>query len=54
MAMSERLASLQVKHAQLERELDEEFQRPMPNTETVARLKRAKLRLKDEMAQMSA
>ena len=53
MAQTERLVSLQAKHAQLERELDDEFQRPKPNSETVTRLKRAKLRLKDEMAQMS-
>ena len=54
MAQTERLVSLRTKHAQLERELDEEFQRPLPNAETVIRIKRAKLRLKDEMAQMIA
>ena len=54
MALTERLESLRTKHAELQRELDQEIQRPMPSPEIIARIKRAKLRVKDQMADLTA
>ena len=44
------LAALSAKHAQIDESLHQEIQRPMPDTVRVTRLKREKLRLKEEMA----
>ena len=44
------LAALEAKHAGLEARIDNELQRPAPDTGIVATLKKQKLRLKDEMA----
>ena len=54
MSVRDRIETLQTKHAALERELDEEAHRPLPNIETLTRIKREKLRLKDEMSRLSA
>lgn len=43
------LESLTAKHANLDQRIDEENHRPVPDTTTLARLKKEKLRLKDEM-----
>ena len=53
MSLSDRMHTLRAKHAQLERELEEEVHRPLPSTETVSRLKRSKLQIKDEIARLS-
>jgi hypothetical protein len=53
MPKSDRIRSLQAKHAKLETELGHEEARPMPNVGVVATLKREKLRIKDEMLRMS-
>jgi hypothetical protein len=53
MPISDRIRSLQAKHAKLETELDHEAARPMPNEAIVATLKKEKLRIKDEMTRMS-
>jgi hypothetical protein len=53
MPKSDRVRSLQAKHAKLESELTHEEARPMPNGAIVASLKKEKLRLKDEMIRMS-
>jgi hypothetical protein len=42
--------ALQAKHAELEARIDEESHRPMPDSGTLARLKKEKLRIKEEMA----
>ncbi|TFU02983.1 DUF465 domain-containing protein [Polymorphobacter arshaanensis] len=44
------LAALSAKHAQIEASLHQETLRPMPDTVRVARLKREKLRIKEEMS----
>jgi hypothetical protein len=49
MSLHDRIEALREKHALLERALDEEIHRPLPNQETVHDLKRQKLRIKDEI-----
>jgi hypothetical protein len=49
-----RLNSLQDRHASLDRQLAAEGARPAPDAGTIARLKRAKLRLKEEMERLRA
>lgn len=44
------VSALQAKHAGLEARINEESQRPMPDTATLARLKKEKLRVKEEIA----
>ena len=50
MALDDRVRTLQDKHADLEKLLDEETGRPMPDTVVVHDLKRQKLAIKDEIA----
>lgn len=49
MSLESRLESLKSRHASLERSIAEEDLRPQPDAEALARLKREKLRLKEEM-----
>jgi hypothetical protein len=49
MSLHARLDALQQRHAALESRLFEEDHRPLPDTETIARLKIEKLQIKDEM-----
>jgi hypothetical protein len=49
MSVQDRIEALREKHASLERALDEEIHRPLPNQEAVHDLKRQKLRIKDEI-----
>jgi hypothetical protein len=44
------VSALQARHAGLEARIDEESQRPRPDMATLARLKKEKLRVKEEMA----
>ena len=44
------MSALQAKHAGLEARIDEEIHRPLPDTATLARLKKEKLRIKEEIA----
>ena len=44
------VSALQAKHAGLEARIDEESQRPMPDTATLSRLKKEKLKVKEEMS----
>ncbi|MBL8832088.1 MAG: YdcH family protein [Rhodospirillales bacterium] len=53
MPKSDRVRSLQAKHAKLERELSHEEARPAPSAPVIATLKREKLKIKDELARMS-
>ena len=53
MAVSERIESLRTRHAALEAELEEMMLRPMPSPEDVHRVKREKLKLKDEISRLS-
>jgi hypothetical protein len=52
MTMQDYVESLRSKHAFLERQIDDEMHRPLPDQSTLTRLKREKLRLKDELARM--
>lgn len=49
MNLQSRLGSLKDRHAGLESSIAAERQRPLPNTEALGRLKRDKLRLKEEI-----
>ncbi|MBG02521.1 MAG: hypothetical protein CMM59_00390 [Rhodospirillaceae bacterium] len=53
MSVTDHIAALQKKHAELETELDDENSRPMPDTGAIADLKRQKLAIKDELAKLS-
>jgi hypothetical protein len=53
MSFEERIESLRSKHALLEAALKDEIQRPLPDPATTTRIKREKLRLKDEMMRLS-
>ena len=50
MTADQPLDSLRSKHKSLEREIDEEVHRPLPDELHLAELKREKLRVKDQMA----
>ena len=52
MSLQDRIEALKEKHAALERALDEEIKRPLPNQDAVHDLKRQKLRIKDEICQL--
>jgi hypothetical protein len=52
MSLESRLESLKSRHASLERSIADEDLRPQPDSQTLARLKREKLRLKEEMERM--
>lgn len=49
MNLQSRLSTLKERHADLETKIAEEGQRPRPDTDTLGRLKREKLRVKEEM-----
>lgn len=46
------VSALQMKHAGLERQIQDELNRPMPDLATIQTLKRRKLRIKEELAQL--
>lgn len=52
MSMHEHVDSLRTKHAHLEAMIDEELHRPLPDQATVTRLKKEKLRLKEEIERL--
>ena len=47
------LACLEAQHAALEREIDDEAHRPLPDQAHLTELKRRKLKVKEEIARMS-
>ncbi len=49
MDVDARFTTLTSKHADLERTIEEERQRPLPDGLLISRLKREKLRIKDEI-----
>ncbi len=49
MSLESRLERLKTRHADLERSIAQEDHRPMPDAEALSRLKRQKLRLKEEI-----
>ena len=52
MSPKDHIVALKEKHAALERAIDEENRRPLPNDEVISDLKRQKLRIKDELYQL--
>jgi hypothetical protein len=52
MSMHEHVDSLRTKHARLEEMIDEEQHRPMPDQSAVSRLKKEKLRIKEEIERL--
>ena len=54
MAAIEHVEALRAKHADLEQQLAEEVSRPHPSDEIIVRMKREKLRLKDELASLQS
>ena len=52
MSQKDRIEALREKHAALDRAIDEENRRPLPNHDMIADLKRQKLRIKDEIFQL--
>lgn len=53
MATLDRIDALRRQHSHLEQRLDEETHRPHPDDGVLAELKRQKLRIKDEISQLS-
>lgn len=53
MAAEERIESLRRKHHDLDEALHREYTRAYPDTSTLAKLKREKLRLKDELDRLN-
>lgn len=52
MPVQEHVDSLRNKHAHLEHLIDEELHRPMPDQTALARLKKEKLRIKEEIERL--
>lgn len=52
MNLQSRLSALKERHASLESRIADEDQRPRPDAETLGRLKREKLRVKEEMERL--
>ncbi|GAA4760870.1 YdcH family protein [Novosphingobium ginsenosidimutans] len=44
------VSALQLKHAGLERQIQDELNRPLPDLAMIQQLKRRKLRIKEELA----
>ncbi len=51
MSLQDRIEALKQRHAHLENQVTEEFNRPHPDEARIAELKRQKLRIKDEIEQ---
>jgi hypothetical protein len=52
MKLQSRIESLKTRHASLESRIFEEDHRPLPDTNTLSRMKLEKLRLKDELERL--
>jgi hypothetical protein len=52
MTMQDYVESLRDKHAFLEQQIDAEMHRPLPDQLLLSRLKREKLKIKDEIARL--
>jgi hypothetical protein len=53
MSVQDYLEGLRSKHAHLEEAIDEELHRPLPDQVTITRLKREKLKVKEEIVRLS-
>jgi hypothetical protein len=54
MSLDERIETLKIKHHDLEEAIQQESNRPRPDDLEIHRLKKQKLQIKDEIAQLSA
>ncbi|MDD5586079.1 MAG: YdcH family protein [Alphaproteobacteria bacterium] len=54
MALSQRIESLQKRHAHIEGQINHEEVRPVPDTALLQQLKKEKLSLKDEISRLTA
>jgi len=52
MSLEDRIEELRSLHRNLEQSLDQEAKRPLPDTDLITGLKRQKLRIKDEIAEL--
>jgi len=52
MSLENHLDRLKSRHTEIEKEIDHEFLRPMPDTERISFLKRQKLSIKDAIKRM--
>lgn len=52
MSLNTRIEALKERHTSLEMRISDEDHRPRPDTDTLAKLKLEKLRLKDEMERL--
>ncbi|GBD43159.1 hypothetical protein HRbin40_00625 [bacterium HR40] len=52
MALQDHVESLRAKHAHLETLIDEELHRPLPDQARLSRLKKEKLRIKEQLERM--
>lgn len=53
MSVQDYVEGLRSKHAHLEHEIDAELHRPLPDQALLTRLKREKLRIKDEITRLA-
>jgi len=53
MPFDERIEALRSRHAALDDQLEQEHKRPAPDDAAIAKLKREKLRLKDELVRLA-
>ncbi len=53
MNVAEQVEALKSRHAELEKVLEDEIGRPQPDQGVIAGLKKQKLRIKDELAQLT-
>lgn len=54
MSKEDRIQALRQRHAALDAQIEEENQRPHPDDDRITQLKRQKLRIKDEIVQISS
>jgi hypothetical protein len=54
MALASHLAELSEKHRTLERQIEEELARPGADDLTISKLKKEKLRIKDQMSKLQS
>ncbi|HTZ79241.1 MAG TPA: DUF465 domain-containing protein [Stellaceae bacterium] len=52
MSLQDRIQTLRARHHSLETALEEEIHRPLPNEEMIHDIKRQKLKIKDEIAEL--
>ena len=53
MSLQDHIGTLRARHSALDSDITEEDRRPYPNADVIGRLKREKLRLKDEIVALA-